>query len=237
MWDCGSMVCNDRILRAYELRLTSRLGQAPFDLDYKYTREGHSGKHTLKSAQDVGVLHLAMDPGRHRYEFTDLKDSNYAHTKVSFSLEHEVHSRPSISFVRPNSKPICLDSPLHSEARVRTQGKAPFSVTFSVRKPASASTSLYTLSLDSPEWTLDLPQHLLSEIGRHEVTIAAMSDASGCKWEVNELDRLSTVVEVVESARIVPVNQDEDLCVGDRLDFLLQGKAPWSIEYVCIPSS
>jgi len=37
---------------------------------------------------------------------------------------------------------------------------------------------------------------------------------------------------VVESARIVPVSQNKDLCVGDTLDFLLQGKAPWTIEYV-----
>jgi len=39
------------------------------------------------------------------------------------------------------------------------------------------------------------------------------------------------MVEVVESARIVPVSKAEDLCVGDTLDFLLQGKAPWVIEY------
>lgn len=161
-----------------------------------------------------------------------MKDSNYAQTPVSFSLEHEVHSRPSVSFVRPNSKPICLDSALHGDARIRLQGKAPWSLTLSVRKPASASATEYTLTLQDPEWVLDLPDHVAEEIGRHEVSILKLEDASGCEWEVHEQDRLSTVVDVVESARIVAVNNVEDLCVGDRLDFLLQGKAPWTIRWV-----
>jgi nucleoporin POM152 len=79
---------------------------------------------------------------------------------------------------------------------------------------------------------LDLPDHVAEEIGRHEVSILKLEDASGCEWEVHEQDRLSTVVDVVESARIVAVNSVEDLCVGDRLDFLLQGKAPWTIRWV-----
>jgi nucleoporin POM152 len=76
---------------------------------------------------------------------------------------------------------------------------------------------------------MDLPI-VVNEIGRYEVSIVSMSDISDCEQMIYETDRLSTTVEVVESARIVPVSQNKDLCVGDTLDFLLQGKAPWTIE-------
>jgi len=76
---------------------------------------------------------------------------------------------------------------------------------------------------------MDLPI-VVNEIGRYEVSIVSMSDISDCEQIVYESDQLSTTVEVVESARIVSVSQNKDLCVGDTLDFLLQGKAPWTIE-------
>lgn len=76
---------------------------------------------------------------------------------------------------------------------------------------------------------MELPQ-TVTEIGRYEISIVSIADVSDCEQIVHDTDRLVTTVEVVESARIVPVTQVQDLCVGDTLDFLLQGKAPWSIE-------
>lgn len=87
----------------------------------------------------------------------------------------------------------------------------------------------YDIDVPGSEWTLDLP-HAMKEIGRHEVSVTSLSDQSGCEWVIHDEDRLTTSLEVVESARIVAVNQVENLCVGDTLDFLLQGKAPWTIE-------
>lgn len=208
-------------------------GAAPFEVKYRHTHETprspSTSTSTLKSAQDTGILHLDTEPGRHHYEFTDLRDANYANTPVSISLIHEVHDRPSVSFVRGNSRPLCLDSTISSDARVRFQGKAPFTLNLAVRKPGSAEIVQFPVVSETHEWALDLP-FVTTEIGRHEISIVGMSDSGGCEWIVHDQDRLSTVVEVVESARIVPITQVEDLCIGDRLDFLLQGKAPWTIE-------
>lgn len=77
---------------------------------------------------------------------------------------------------------------------------------------------------------LDLPYEA-KDVGRHEIAITSFTDSSRCQWDQRQGDVLSTTVEVVESARIIPVNSVRDLCVGDTLDFLLQGKAPWTIEY------
>lgn len=99
-----------------------------------------------------------------------------------------------------------------------------------MRKPASSVIKTYEIEVEGKEWNLDLPNHVMDVVGRHEVMITSLKDQSGCDWSVRDDDSLSSTVEVVESARIVAVSHVEDLCVGDTLDFLLQGKAPWTIE-------
>lgn len=196
---------------------------------YRYTANGQTSRHTLKSAQEVGILHLSPESGKHRYDITELKDSNYPSNAVSLVVEHEVHGRPSASFLKLNTKPICLDSPISGDAKIKLNGKAPFDLSLAIRRPGTTRVESYNVQVKTNEWTLDLPYEA-KDVGRHEVMIVLVKDQSGCEMEVNDGDILTTVVEVVESARIVPVSQVEDLCVGDNLDFLLQGKAPWTVE-------
>ncbi|WVQ78800.1 hypothetical protein IAT38_000891 [Cryptococcus sp. DSM 104549] len=206
-------------------------GQPPYELSYRYTADGRTSKHTLKSAQETGILHLASEPGHHRYDLLSIKDGNYPSTDVAITLEQDVFSRPSVSFVKHSGRPICLDSPLVTDAKLKFEGAGPWEATLAVRKPASTAVVEYRIVSASPEWTLSLPEHQLTDIGRHEVTVTRVKDSGGCEWEIGERDELRTMVEVVESARIVSVDERRDLCVGDSLDFLLQGKAPWTIEY------
>ena len=207
-------------------------GEGPFELVYKHTKNGSPSTHTLKSAQNTGILHLATEPGSHRYDILRVGDSNYAAAAIPepIAVSHEINSRPSVSFGRQNTRKLCLDSALASDAKVYFEGKAPFEIEIAIRRPASVKVDTYAVTASKNEWTLDLPQHILKDIGRHEVTITRMADKTGCEWIVHDLDRLSTMVEAVESARIVPVTQAQDLCVGDTLEFELQGTAPWSVE-------
>lgn len=175
------------------------------------------------------MLHLATEPGSHRYDLIELKDSNYPKNPVSLSIEHQVNSRPSVTFSKGNTKSICLDSHIVSDAKIKLVGKAPFNLGLSVRRPGSSRLETYDITVKGHEWTLDLPYEA-RDVGRHEVAITSFRDSSRCEWDRRQGDVLSTIVEVVESARIVPVNSVKDLCVGDTLDFLLQGKAPWTIE-------
>ena len=206
------------------------IGQPPFEVSYQSTRGHHTSKETLKSAQGLAILHLGIEPGVYRYDIMDVQDSNYPSTALSTTLVHTVHARPSVTFASDNSKPFCLDSPLKGDLKAHFTGTPPFKLHLSVRKPASTRVKDYRIDVNAIEWKLDIPEHSLSEIGRHEVTITRVEDASGCEWMVNDGDRLISTLEVVESARIVPVTNVEDVCVGDTLDFLLQGKAPWTIE-------
>ena len=124
---------------------------------------------------------------------------------------------------------MCLDGQLKGDAKVRVQGKAPFTLELGVRRPATSKLETFTVELKNNEWTLDLPYEV-KDAGRYEITVVSIKDASGCEQEIKDADVRSTTVDVVESARIVPVAQVDDLCVGDTLDFLLQGKAPWTVE-------
>ena len=153
---------------------------------------------------------------------------------MSTVLEHDVHTRPSASFVRLNTNSICLDQQLRGDAKIQLRGKLPFVLTLSIREPASTKSKDHQIQVTEHSWTLELPQ-IMNHVGRYEITITSVTDSSGCEPIVNESDRLTTTVEVVESARILPAAQQSDLCVGDTLDFLLQGKAPWTIE--CVKTS
>ena len=194
-----------------------------------YTLDSKVRNEVLKSAQEKGILHLGDEPGSHFYALRELSDANYRRIPVDIGIEHTVYARPSASFSKLNTRSLCLDSPMSGNARVQLSGKAPFAVELSVRKPASSKVDTFTVDVGGHEWTLDLPYEV-KDVGRYEVTITGVKDSSGCDWQLNEKDALSTLVEVVESARIVPVSQEKDLCAGDTLDFLLQGKAPWTIE-------
>jgi nucleoporin POM152 len=194
-----------------------------------YTLDHRARNEILKSAQETGILHLGDEPGSHSYALRELSDANYRKIPINIGIEHTVHARPSASFSKLNTGSLCLDSALSGNARVQLTGKAPFTLELSVRKPASSRIDTFTVDISAHEWTLDLP-YAVKDVGRYEVTITGVKDSSGCDWQLGERDTLSTLVEVVESARIVPVSQEKDLCAGDTLDFLLQGKAPWTIE-------
>jgi nucleoporin POM152 len=205
-------------------------GTAPFDISYLYSGAA-AREHTLKSAQSVGILHLPSEAGLHRYAFRSVRDANYAKTGVDFSLHVQINARPTARISRPNRLTLCRDSPLNTDAKVRLTGAAPFSLTLGVRRPASSDVVPYTVRVNSDEWALALPQEIASEVGRYEVSVMSVSDASGCAFVFEDDAILSTSIEVVETARVVAVSHDEDMCVGDTLDFLLQGKAPWVVEY------
>ncbi|ODN74022.1 hypothetical protein L202_07501 [Cryptococcus amylolentus CBS 6039] len=216
-------------------------GQAPFELTYRLGKDGKDlGTRYLKSAQDAGVLHLETDPGTYTYQFITLSDGNYPSNGLDQKISHQVFARPGGGWIKGGSSgPLCLDGKLESGAVLGLRGKGPWQVTLGVRKPASAKVDLYTINTAKPEWSLSLPDVLLNDIGRYEITLHDIVDSSSCPMELLDggedgtgfRDETRISVEVVESARIVEVDARKQVCVGDHLEFLLQGKAPWTIEY------
>jgi len=84
--------------------------------------------------------------------------------------------------------------------------------------------------------------------GKHEVTLLSIRDGNRCeqqvetsaqssvRWEDDSSSKQITkrpaaVIEVAEIAAIRPVSTQTDYCIGDSLDFILEGIAPWTITY------
>lgn len=206
-------------------------GASPFQVAYTYTFNHKSKDLSLQSAQGVGVLPLNTEPGHHRYKFYNVRDADYDKTPVTFTLEHDVNNRPGATFSKQNTRSLCRDTPLLTDAKLKLHGKAPFTVTLGVRRPASAEVTSHTVQLSKTEWKVDLPDVLVDDVGRWEITLMSISDASGCEYALDDDAILATTLDVVETAKVVPIRHESDLCVGDTLDFLLQGKAPWIVEY------
>ncbi|TXT07511.1 hypothetical protein VHUM_03231 [Vanrija humicola] len=207
------------------------VGLSPFEVKYKYSVGSKASEHALKSAQEIGVLHLDSSPGRHKYQFTSVRDDIYENTPVDFTLEHDVHARPSATFVKQNTLTLCRDAALVTDAKVRLTGEAPFTLQLGVRKPASAEVVPHVVRVPTRDWKLEIPKETVAEVGRYEITILGIADAAGCEFVIEDSDVHATTLDVVETARVVSIDHKTDLCVGDTLDFLLQGKAPWIVEY------
>lgn len=95
-----------------------------------------------------------------------------------------------------------------------------------IREASSSVPVAHTVqNIKTAAWEVNLPQHLLESTGPHVISIVSMKDSSGCPHVVKENDKLSVTVDVVETARIVPVDRREDLCVGDSLEFIMQGES------------
>lgn len=207
-------------------------GASPFAISYKGYVDNSGGQTSvLNSAQNTGVLHLASEkPGTYLYKFFRLTDSNYEDTKVDFSLEHTVHGRPSGVFSRQNTLNLCRDTKLDTNAKLKLTGQPPFTVTLGVRRPASAELVEHTVQVSGREWDVELDE-TVAAVGRYEVVLLEVTDASGCPYAPASTDSIATPVDVVETARVVPLSKDQDVCVGQTLNFELQGKSPWLVEY------
>ncbi|KAH9452712.1 hypothetical protein Pst134EB_016665 [Puccinia striiformis f. sp. tritici] len=88
---------------------------------------------------------------------------------------------------------------------------------------------------------LDLP-YKFSSASPHSIKIKSLEDSSKCKSIPSSTDtllessrtqksQLPVTIEVAEIASIKPINDKPYFCVGENLEFLLKGSAPWLIKY------
>lgn len=168
-------------------------------------------------------------------------------------LEQQVLGLPSGSF-KPTSKPAkaCVNSPLAGKdtgLTLQLVGQAPFDVELEVGGAGSGANSrrFPVHDIKSNEWPVELPDYNLANAGKHEVRLISVADAHGCKSVVDRAaltasktpddfalvrhQPLKAGIDVLESASIVAANPRKDICVGESLDFILQGSPPFSVNY------
>lgn len=205
----------------------------------------------LQSLQRHAQFELSTATAGHRvYEFTGMSDATYTSlskdslvspadsTKPHLvRLEQDVLARPTAMFVDHDRKHVfCVkDSLKVSQAHspvLRLQGQAPFHVEFEVTPDGSHQSQRYSdVVVKSNSWKLELP-HTFAEPGPYTIFLRKVVDATGCERSISRGAKGASVrLEVAEIASIAAVQPQADHCVGDSIDFVLQGASPWTVQY------
>lgn len=111
-------------------------------------------------------------------------------------------------------------------------GKAPFKLTLNIKNLATSESRIAVVDVLTHEWKVDVPTHKLQTVGTHLITIESFEDSSPCSPSAVDYERRTFRIDVAETAAIVPFDRREDWCVGDILQFQLEGNAPWRVECV-----
>lgn len=81
----------------------------------------------------------------------------------------------------------------------------------------------------STSTNIRIPHHSLHQ-GKSSVALRRVSDSRGCSRTL-DLNTPRVQVSVHDAPTIVPIQTQEDFCVGDRLGFSLTGAAPFDVFY------
>ncbi|KAH7101362.1 hypothetical protein BKA62DRAFT_703554 [Auriculariales sp. MPI-PUGE-AT-0066] len=234
-----------------DLELT---GRAPFKIKYLVAQERHSSPLRIVSADNtIGsiqrALRFALDtstPGRMLYRVRDIGDAayplrldNHIHDNDNrLQFEQQVLERPSAAFKNAERLSYCLGdaltpiSPSYKEEGVIVlDGAPPFALDLAIRNLGTSDVQHETVYVPTNEWKLNVPRYILKSVGQHLVEIQAVRDANGCDHAPLDPTRRNVWIDVAETAAIVPYDRRLDYCVGDALQFQLEGTPPWRVQY------
>jgi nucleoporin POM152 len=178
-------------------------------------------------------------PGTHVYALQHLADATY-NTGISLDnkrtrglrLEQVIHTRPSARFKSTARISRCLNADLnlsHDPGAVLVlKGTPPFTLSVAVRNLAEGETHHTQIVTHDHEWAVNVPDYVFRTIGPHVVAVEKVRDASMCD-ELGGARERSLWVDVAETAAIIPLERRVDYCVGDVLNFQLEGTAPWQV--------
>jgi nucleoporin POM152 len=216
-------------------------GRPPFQVTYTHTNPKHYSEESLFTSLK-NLTRLAMrttEPGNHVYALQHLGDATYnAGIKLDtrrtrgLRLEQTVLTRPAARFKSTARISRCLNTDLnlsHDPGAVLVlSGTPPFTLSIAVRNLAEGETHHAQIITHDREWAVNIPDYLFRTIGPHVVAIEKVRDASKCD-ELSGAGERSLWIDVAETAAIIPLERRVDYCVGDVLNFQLEGTAPWQV--------
>lgn len=232
-------------------------GQAPFFVTYDLIEDGPDGQKRrqtkdLQSIQRHAQFELSTaTPGHKIYDFTGVSDSNYATLSKTglvaadqsskagrVRLEQDILARPSVIFIDQDRKPVfcvkdALDSSHAHTPSLRLTGAGPFRVELEISPDGSQVSQRYSdIFIKTNNWKLNIPQHVFAESGPYTVYLRKVVDSTGCERIIPRGAKGTLVrLEVADIASIAAVQPQQDHCVGDSIDFVLQGSSPWTVQY------
>ena len=234
-------------------------GFSPVQVAYDHVPPvGVASTHRFSTSQRRSPVQLVTTPsGWHTYEIGAVGDAMYAPAapKAAARLEQQVWPQARASFAaapgaRRERPTFCLGDSLGSgtatpgaaEPRIALQGTPPFMLELELRPVATARTAGrpagYRFTRTGIASTSYVPRLAPGEFafgasGAWELVILQVGDAHACgTYASSDAAPLATLpIEVVETAGIVPATTRTDYCVGERIDYILQGTSPWTVHY------
>ncbi|KAG8745025.1 hypothetical protein FRC10_008999 [Ceratobasidium sp. 414] len=218
-------------------------GRPPFQVTYAHADpKSHSEESLFTSLKNLTRLAMRTNqPGTHVYTLQHLADATYnagisldTRRTRGLRLEQVVQARPSARFKSATRISRCLNTDLNLSlepgAVLALSGTPPFTLSVAVRNLAEGETHYAQIVTNDHEWAVNVPDYMFRTIGPHVVAVEKVRDASMCA-EVKGGGERSLWVDVAETAAIIPLERRVDYCVGDVLNFQLEGTAPWQIGY------
>lgn len=205
-------------------------GRAPWVINYKII----SNRETIVHQQTIGfpstrIRLMTENPGLHIYNFSSIADDVYTEqNEMLLILEQTVLSNPSARFVNRDIVYHCVGTAFTRDDSIMIEmdGVPSFSLVFEVMH--ESSNHVETLRMESINNTLYYfqPKEKFSLVGQYTISIVYISDSQGCSRSLEGPDK-TLIVQVTDVASIDRTFHQQFHCVGDILDYSLQGKVDY----------
>ncbi|KAF9936413.1 hypothetical protein BGZ67_002409 [Mortierella alpina] len=228
-------VCKDSD-RTLELRLT---GKAPFKLNYKRIyRPARGGKAEVTDLIEES-LHSTMRlpimtelAGEVSYLFETLSDATYKNVVVrdkghKVVFKHLVRAPPVATLINTAKQFYCENeiTGVKEKIAIKIQdGVGPFLLAIEILRPNQAVAEKFFEHDVTPrngvyEWTLPAK---FTDMGLYKVSVLRVSDVNGCSSGTPS----AVEFDILGTPNITPLRTLTDACVGDKLEYSVQGIAP-----------
>ncbi|KAL9114156.1 MAG: hypothetical protein Q9227_001928 [Pyrenula ochraceoflavens] len=215
-------------------------GQAPFHVQYQQQQRPAKGtgavalKDLTVATSKSTVMMDSSKAGDYTYRFQKLTDSRYAindkHKPIT--LQQKVHALPTARFEKSGETfTYCKEDTSGNDlVPIVLEGEPPFSVEVGIIHHGHSKPEVIRLKdINSRYWKWSLPHRGL-EFGTHSVNIRKVIDARGCERSLDH-DPSSIRIRVSDAPTIIPLENQQDYCVGERISYSLSGQSPFEIFY------
>ncbi|KAG0341413.1 hypothetical protein BG004_006039 [Podila humilis] len=231
-------VCQD-VDRSLEFRLT---GKEPFELRYKTVFKPAKGGRDVVTERKEVAYHSTMrlpvitdQPGTVFYHLETLSDGTYKDVKV----QHEKHAAIFRHTIRTPPRAL-IDESTKKQQFCKNEVAG---VTDKIAIKIEDGVGPYTLAIEVR--ILDVPEKLyvhdvvpnkngiyewilpakFTDVGVYGVSVLRVSDSNGCSSS-NDDKQSSVEFEILDTPTITPMMSVRDVCVGDKIEYSLQGESP-----------
>ena len=154
-----------------------------------------------------------------------------------------MNSEPVVSYCDPDCAAYMTSSRISKRASFKSfmeyisscmaiialSGKPPFYLELSIQSLATGEVHKERVQTNGRRWSVAVKSFKFRNVGAYTVTIDSVLDSSKCSEDSSTHSSRVIIVNVAETAAIVPFDRRTDYCVGDKMRFQLEGIPPWHV--------